>query len=214
MTDRYTKLLAAIFDSRYRQDGASFEFDRAELETAAARLGVALPKNLGDVLYAFRYRRAMPKTIAATAPEGLTWIIEPAGKARYRFRLAKLAHVISGSDLLAVKIPDATPEIVAHYALSDEQALLARVRYNRLIDVFLGVTAYSLQSHLRTSVSGLGQIEIDELYVGLDKTGRQYVVPVEAKGGSEWLATVQTGQNFPFAPAAEIEASDLQSYSR
>jgi hypothetical protein len=30
---------------------------------------------------------------------------------------------------IAIKIPDATPEIVASNSLSDEQALLAKVRY-------------------------------------------------------------------------------------
>ena len=63
-------------------------------------------------------------------------------------------------DIAAIKIPDATPEIIAAYALGDdEQALLAKVRYNRLIDIFLGLTTYSLQNHLRTYVAGMGQIE-------------------------------------------------------
>ena len=60
--------------------------------------------------------------------------------------------------LVQAKVPDATPGIVAQYALSDEQALLARVRYNRLIDIFTGVTCYSLQNHLRTTVIEMGQI--------------------------------------------------------
>ena len=72
-------------------------------------------------------------------------------------------------------IPDATPELIRAYALDDEQALLAIVRYNRLIDTFLGLTTYSLQNHLRTTVQGMGQIEIDELYIGLDKHGCHYV---------------------------------------
>ena len=55
--------------------------------------------------------------------------------------------------------------------MSDEQALLAKIRYNRLLDVFLGISAYSLQNHLRTTVLHIGQIEIDELYIGLDKHG-------------------------------------------
>jgi len=42
------------------------------------------------------------------------------------------------------KVPDSSPGIVAKYALSDEQALLAKVRYNRLVDIFSGVTCYSL----------------------------------------------------------------------
>ena len=50
--------------------------------------------------------------------------------------------------------PDSTPGVIS-YALSDEQSLLATVRYNRLIDVFTGLTCYSLQNHLRTSQTGL-----------------------------------------------------------
>jgi hypothetical protein len=95
----------------------------------------------------------------------------------------------------AIKIPDATPEIISAYALNDEQALLAKVRYNRLIDTFLGVTSYSLQNHMRTTVKGIGQIEIDEVYVALDRQGVQYVIPVQAKGGKDQLAIVQTKQD-------------------
>jgi hypothetical protein len=72
---------------------------------------------------------------------------------------------------------------------------LAKVRYNRLVDVFLGIAAYSLQSHLRTSVEGIGQIEIDEVYVGLDRKGRHFVVPVQAKGGNDKLSPVQAKQD-------------------
>ena len=79
--------------------------------------------------------------------------------------------------------------------MSDEQALLAIVRYNRLIDVFLGMAACSLQSHLRTSVPSIGQIEIDEVYVGVDRTGRQFVVPVQAKGGSDRIGATQAKQD-------------------
>jgi len=73
--------------------------------------------------------------------------------------------------LVTIKIPDATPEIVSAHAMSDEQALLAKIRYNRLIDVFPGVSAYSLQNHLRTTVEHIGQIEVDEIYVAVDSAG-------------------------------------------
>lgn len=101
--------------------------------------------------------------------------------------------------LISVAIPDSTPEVIRAYALDDEQALLAIVRYNRLIDTFLGLTTYSLQNHLRTTVKGVGQIEIDELYVGLDKYGCHYVIPVQAKGGKDQIGVVQTGQDIAFA---------------
>jgi len=94
-----------------------------------------------------------------------------------------------------IKIPDNTPEIIAAYALDDEQALLAKVRYNRLIDIFLGLTTFSLQNHLRTTAKGVGQIEIDELYVGMDKFGCHYVIPVQAKGGTDQISIVQTRQD-------------------
>ena len=54
------------------------------------------------------------------------------------------------------EIPDATPEIILSYALSDEQALLAKVRYNRLLDIFLGITTYSLQNHLLNHPGDVG----------------------------------------------------------
>jgi hypothetical protein len=107
----------------------------------------------------------------------------------------KLSRVVPRTDLVTIKIPDSTPEIIGAYAQGDEQALLAKVRYNKLIDVFLGVSAYSLQNHLRTTVSGLGQIEIDEIYVGVDSNGRQYVIPVQAKGGNDKHGVTQTEQD-------------------
>lgn len=94
--------------------------------------------------------------------------------------------------MVTIKVPDATPGIIAKYALNDEQALLAKVRYNRLLDIFTGVTCYSLQNHLRTTVPNMGQIETDELYVGVDKRGVHYVLPVQAKGGKDKLGIVQS----------------------
>ncbi|MGA7858457.1 MAG: hypothetical protein WCA11_11050, partial [Terracidiphilus sp.] len=114
---------------------------------------------------------------------------------RYRFSLLPINRILPNPALRTIKVPDATPEIIGAYALNDEQALLAKVRYNRLVDVFLGVTAYSLQNHMRTTVKGIGQIEIDEVYVAIDRHGAQYVIPVQAKGGKDQLAVVQTKQD-------------------
>lgn len=105
------------------------------------------------------------------------------------------APLTPNPNLAVTKIPDSTPGIVAKYALSDEQAVLARVRYNRLIDIFLGITCYSLQNHLRTTVPGMGQVETDEIYIGVDKRGSHYVVPVQAKGGRDQLNRVQVEQD-------------------
>ncbi len=195
MPDLYQQLLVQIFKNHYHEGLEAFDFNRAELVEVASKLGLRLPKNLGDLIYSFRYRRKMPAEIVAKAAGKKEWIIEPAGQAKYRFRLGKASRIIPRDDLVAVKLPDATPEIIAAYALTDEQALLAKVRYNRLIDIFLGLTTFSLQNHLRTTVKGMGQIEIDEIYVGVNKNGQQFVIPVQAKGGTDQLAVVQTSQD-------------------
>jgi hypothetical protein len=181
-TNRYSALIEKIFFDHYKKGAAALEFEREEIPRAAAELNLALPKNLGDVLYSFRFRQAMPARVLETQPPGSEWLIEAVGRAKYRFILRKANRIVPNSSLSRIRIPDSTPEIIAEYALDDEQALLAKVRYNRLIDIFLGLTTYSLQNHLRTSVKGVGQIEIDELYIGLDKYGCHYVIPVQAKG--------------------------------
>ena len=193
--NRYQALIADIFFQFYKKGLTVIPFTRVELIANAEKLGIVLPKNPGDILYSFRYRNPLPEAILKTQPRGCEWVIEGAGRALYEFRLVPINRIAPNPNLITIKIPDATPEIIAANALSDEQALLARVRYNRLIDIFLGITAYSLQNHLRTTVKGLGQIEIDEVYVGVDRYGCQYIVPVQAKGGNDQLSTVQAKQD-------------------
>jgi len=190
--NKYQKLILEVFKRHYSKGIGEFEFERGEIEDVAKELDVSLPKNLGDLIYSFRYRAELPHEITKLAPSGMEWRIEPAGRAVYRFKLGKINRIIPRDDLLATKIPNATPEIISAVALNDEQALLAKVRYNRLIDVFLGLTAYSLQNHMRTTVKSLKgtQIEIDELYVGVNRNGAQFIIPVQAKGGNDQLATI------------------------
>ncbi len=194
-TNRYSNLLEHIFTKKYKKGIKEFSFSREDIESSAAELSLALPKNLGDVIYSFRYRNDLPPSIIKTQPKGFEWIIVGSGKGEYTFKLTKLNRIVPRDELITIKIPDATPEIIASYAQGDEQALLAKVRYNRLIDVFLGLAAFSLQNHLRTTVSGIGQIEVDEIYVALDKSGCQYVIPVQAKGGHDKHGIVQTSQD-------------------
>ncbi len=155
-----------------------------------------MPKNLGDLLYTFRYRGELPPRVLACAPKGRHWIIRPAGRAKYRFVAVTLTLVTPNPQLAQTKIPNATPGIIAKYALNDEQALLAKLRYNRLVDIFTAVTCYSLQSHLRTTAPDIGQVETDEVYIGVDKRGAHYVFPVQAKGGRDRINAVQIEQDF------------------
>lgn len=194
----YDRIIEQVFFDHFAKGMTEFEFSRREIVQAKEKHDPDLDLNPGDVPYSYRYRRAFPERIVATQPEGLEWIIEGAGRAQYRFKLAKVTRIVPNPNLVSIGIPDATPEIIRAYTLDDEQALLAIVRYNRLIDTFLGLTTYSLQNHLRTTVKGIGQIEIDELYVGLDKHGCHYAIPVQAKGGKDQIGVVQTGQDIAF----------------
>lgn len=192
---RYHQLIEKIFFDRYTRNATKINWARSDLKAAATELGVVLPDNLGDVIYSMRFRTPMPSRVLETQPQGQEWIIELVGRSKYQFRLTQVNRILPNPNLAVIRIPDSTPEIINAYALDDEQALLAKVRYNRLIDIFLGLTTYSLQNHLRTTVKGIGQIEIDELYVGIDKFGCHYVIPVQAKGGADQISIVQTMQD-------------------
>ena len=192
---QYSQIIAHVFAKHYKRGAKEVTFDREEIVDAAQELGLPRPKNVGDVVYSFRFRKAFPDTIKKTAPKGLEWILRKAGSSRYRFVLSKQWSANPDPHRSVIKVPDATPGVIAMYALTDEQALLAILRYNRLIDLFTALTCYSLQSHLRTSVTGLGGVETDELYVGVDRYGVQYVLPVQAKGGRDKLGVVQIEQD-------------------
>ena len=194
--NRYAQLIADIFKQYYKDGDRNVIFEREDMVRTAAKLEIKLPKNLGDIVYSFRYRAILPESIKKYAPEGLEWVIRPIGQSKYKFSLSSMARIIPNSLLAETKIPDATPGIIVKYAFNDEQALLAKLRYNRLIDIFTSVTCYSLQNHLRTTVPDMGQVETDEVYVGVDQRGAQYVFPVQAKGGTDQLGIVQIEQDF------------------
>ena len=199
MPNRYFRLIETIFHSHYKPGALEVAFERYEIESTAKKLRITLPKNLGDLIYSFRFRVPLPDSIRSLAPAGKEWIIRPAGRSKYRFALVAKWSVLPNPNWSAIKVPDSTPGLIEKYALSDEQALLAKLRYNRLIDIFSGVTCYSLQNHLRTTVANMGQVETDEIYVGVDRFGAHYVIPVQAKGGKDKLSVVQIEQDIALA---------------
>jgi hypothetical protein len=214
----YQQIIEGIFFNNYQSGLQEFEFERSEILDVAIQLNLEPPKNLGDAIYSVRYRTQLPTSVLDTQPNGMEWIIEGAGRARYRFKLVPRNRIVPDEHIEVVDIPDSTPELISMYSLDDEQALLAKVRYNRLIDIFLGLTTYSMQNHLRTSVKGVGQIEIDELYIGIDSNGYHYIIPVQAKGGNDKLSVIQTSndirfcqQKFPGLPTRAISTQFLAS---
>ncbi len=193
--NRYSRIIEDIFFRRFNDGDTVVNFAREDIVRSAERLGIPLPKNLGDVVYSFRHRNPLPDAILDAAPPGQSWVIAGKGQAKYAFELKSISKIQPDTMLPVIKVPDATPGIVSRYALTDEQALLAKLRYNRLIDIFTGVTCYSIQNHLRTTVRSIGQIETDEIYVGVDKRGAHFVLPVQAKGKTDQIGVVQIEQD-------------------
>ena len=49
----------------------------------AESLEIRAPKNLGDTIYSFRFRTALPQQILNTSGADREWIIELAGRSKY-----------------------------------------------------------------------------------------------------------------------------------
>ncbi|HVZ80907.1 MAG TPA: endonuclease [bacterium] len=194
--DKSTKILDKIFFSKFKKGVEKVEFERTEITDVCKKMKLSPPKNLGSLIYGFRYRDKSARKIRATAPSGKFWVLLGAGKGRYAFVLRDLSYIIPKEGLEIIEIADSTPGLVQTYALNDEQALLAKLRYNRIIDIFTGVTCFSLQNHMRTQLPGVGQVETDEIYVGVDGNGQKHFFPVQAKGGADKLNIAQIDQDF------------------
>ena len=183
-------------------------------------LGITPKKPKKKIVLADRSEQLLSFDMGAAAKY---FSVELDGKSRYILKQMQGMLIEPRPDMAAISIPDATPEIVEQYALDDEQALLAKIRYNRLIDIFLGIATFSLQNHLRTSVEmraekgSRSQIEIDEIYVGVDKKGQHYVIPVQAKGGKDKLSKMQSRQDIAWCkqrlPDLECRAISAQFVS-
>ncbi|MBE4590652.1 endonuclease [Vibrio navarrensis] len=196
---KYDKIIERVFFNNYHDFDRIVPFDRNELAQACDDLGIARIKNLGDIPYTYRFRKELPDSVNAKLPDGADWIIVGKGTGRYEFRIASPGKIQPTTNRLRVKIPDATPEIVKKYAPgTDEQALLTKVRYNRLVDLFSGLTCYSIQNHLRTNLPSVGQIEIDEVYLGVNKKGTHFVIPCQAKSPGDRFGIVQVMQDIEF----------------
>ncbi len=74
---RYGLIIERIFLSKYKRGARQIDFEREDIARAAGDLSIGLPKNLGDVVYSFRYRAEFPESIQSRTPKGKAWIIRP-----------------------------------------------------------------------------------------------------------------------------------------
>ena len=68
--NRYSQIIERIFLSHYQEGAIEVPFAREEIVQVALELGIPTPKNLGDVVYSFRYRNELPQVILDRTPEG------------------------------------------------------------------------------------------------------------------------------------------------
>ncbi|MGH2543506.1 MAG: hypothetical protein ACRDIB_11935 [Ardenticatenaceae bacterium] len=196
---RYDKAFIEMFKRVYKPNATEVPYTLRQLREAAREVGIEI-KNIPDVNYGYRVGRYdIPNEISEP---GKWWIIEGVKKGEYKLvQLRRSPWFTVPRDLYITEIPEATPDIVLKYGGSDEQGMLTRVRYNRLVDTFLSLTAYHLQGHARSAVPGMGQVEVDDLYVGVNTAGEWHVIPVEAKskGDRVRLGVVQVRQMILYA---------------
>lgn len=194
----YNQVIAALFRQVYKRGAQTLPFSKDALVQVCRELNIVI-NNIPDIPYHYRTGRSnLPEGILSTG----NWVIDGAGKGKYAFiKLDRAPYIHIPEDLYITEIPEATPDIVLKYGGTDEQALLTRVCYNRLVDIFLSLTAYHLQGHVRSSILNVGQVEIDDLYVGVDTDGKGYIIPIEAKnvGIKERLGVIQIKQLILFA---------------
>ena len=105
--------------------------------------------------------------------------------------MARYRAILPSRDRFVLHLPKIPPPIVIRSVRRKKQLLLATVRYNRLIDLFMHVAAYSLQTHVRTSVSGMAEVETDEVYFAISSGGNNFAIPVQVKGPSDRISSAQ-----------------------
>ncbi|MDM8517807.1 hypothetical protein QUF76_16550 [Desulfobacterales bacterium HSG16] len=88
MASKYDRVIEKVFFNNYNESMSRILFDREELAQACQTLDIASIKNLGDIVYSYRFRKNLPKAIENTTPSNHEWIIVGAGIGMYEFRLS------------------------------------------------------------------------------------------------------------------------------
>ena len=194
--NRYDSVIEKVFFDNYQAGSLEVSFDGEDFENAAKDLEINLPKEVGDLIYAYRYKHKLPENITKLLRVGEEWAIQSVGRGKYLFAKRAIYQITPNPKLKQTKILDETPDTIRKSALNDKQMLLAILQYNRLIDIFTGLTCHSLESDFRTTVVDMGQLEIEQVYVGVSQQGEQYVIPIQAKGKNDPIGIGQLEQEF------------------
>lgn len=190
----YVPIITKIFTERYRKGASSVIFSLDDIRNAAVALGVSeRTRNPADVIYRMRSRTKLPQQILDAGFH----VLRPIGRGKYAFEKATSA-IFEPPFTEPITVLDMTPLPVRRLlpltlAEMDEQALLAVASYCRVLDHLTGMTIYRLRSHVRKSVPGIGQAELDAIDVGIAASDEELpvVFPIEAKALADALNRVQ-----------------------
>ena len=80
----YASIIEKIFESKFKPGVTEVDFERQDIVRFGKKLRIDLPKNLGDLIYSFRYRAAFPESIQTKAPKGKAWVIRSRGPSKQR----------------------------------------------------------------------------------------------------------------------------------
>lgn len=196
----YVPVILKIFRDRYRPGASSIVFSLDDVRNAvdAVRAASLTPdlissRNPADVIYRMRSRTKLPDEILDRGFH----ILRPIGRGQYQFERAT-STIIEPPETVPTAAIDSTPMPVRRLlpptlAEMDEQAALSVVSYCQLLDHFTGMKVYRLRSHVRKSVPGVGQAELDAIDVGIASSEDDIpvVFPIEAKSTQDALNRVQ-----------------------
>lgn len=188
----YGPILLHIFRARWRQGAATVLFTLDDIRNAAEALRLET-RNPADLIYRMRSRTVLPQEIR---DKGF-FILRAIGRGQYQFEKGT-STIFEPPGSVPTQALDLTPLPVrrllpASLANMDEQAILTVASYCRLLDHFTGLKVYRLRSHVRKTVPGVGQAELDAIDVGvaLREDEMPVVFPIEAKAAADALNRVQ-----------------------
>lgn len=206
--NRYGASILPIFLERYRQTNTPIRFTKDDLRLAAEGLDIDLPQNLSDVVYALRHRSPIPKYIQQTAEDGQEWIIETVARGKYQLIQRPCQNIEADPTAYDFLVEDQTPSIARDFAMKGAPLLECILRKNQILESFLSSPVEHLQSHVRASVTGVGQVEIGSLFFGpTDGT----IVPVclIAKPGEFNLTKVTQAMKFASEHYGELNCRPI-----
>ena len=188
----YGPILLSIFRTRWRQGTATVLFTLDDVRNAADNLKLEI-RNPADLIYRMRSRTVLPKEILDRG----FFILRAIGRGQYQFEKGS-STIFQPLDSVPTEALDLTPLPVRRLlperlAEMDEQAVLTVASYCKLFDHFTGLQIYRLRSHVRKSVPGVGQAELDAIDVGvaLRDDEMPIIFPIEAKAAADALNRVQ-----------------------